>query len=60
MVNRILSHLILVLWIQIRLRSLPVVSLILPWMEILETHLQKAALKDEDQDDLDFFFTATA
>lgn len=56
MVNHVLSHLPAVLRIQIRLRWLPVVSVILPWLEMSETHLQKAALKAEDQDDLDCFF----
>lgn len=37
-------------------RWLPVVSVILPWLEMSETHLQKAALKDEDQDDLSWVF----
>lgn len=56
MVNHVLSHLSAVLRIEIRLRWLPVVSVILPWLEMSETHLQKAALKDEDQDDLGCFF----
>lgn len=56
MVNHVLSHLTAVLRIEIRLRWLPVVSVILPWLEMSETHLQKAALKDEDQDDLGWVF----